>query len=248
MPTSNEQGRKGNATNTKYTSPKAAGGAEGAGGKKQHTPRPITDKFDCYRVPINQAQNIAAGQFEQQQQQQPQFQEYYHFEQKIQATNTGQAAPVVQPIFQPAPPTATPVYYSVPYSKLQYNYETYGHQSAVPLGGAVQQGNGTSAGYPLPQVDPNYYYHYPGQGGGPYTSPRQSPVNYGHAPYASPWATEERAKSPSSSRPPPFMTKANEKDEVMQKVRFWVNIAALSTTNVHFIFPLHLIHLLSSNS
>lgn len=230
MPNAKDQGRKGNATNTKYTSPRQSGPE----GKRQHTPRPMTDKFDCYRVPVDQAQNLAGttgGQF---QQQQPQFQEYYHFEQKIQATNTGQPAGPAQ-IIQPV---AQPVYYTVPYSKLQYNYETYGHQ-AVPPGSAFQQ-NATSAGYPLPQVDPNYY-NYPGQGGGPYTAygyPKMPPqltgnnglyaakrgrsqVNYGHAPYASPWATEERPKSPFSRPPPlsaPLWGKTNDHDEVMQKV------------------------------
>lgn len=206
MPTSNkkDQGRK----DPKYTSPKATATSAGGGGKQQqHQPRAITDKFDCYRVPLDQVQNLggqanvnAAGNLNVGGGQQ---QEYYHFEQKYQATNTGGPA-AAQP--------AQPVYWTtVPYSLLQYNYESYAHQQQQMGNAATVQGQ-----YPLPQMDPNYYHAY----GYPNIPPAPAPAaatpaanNFGHAPYASPWVTaEDRPKSPAP------VVKANDNDDIMQKV------------------------------
>ncbi len=207
MPNSNkkDQGRK----DTKYTSPKATATSAGGGGGKQqqYQPRAITDKFDCYRVPLDQVQNLggqatgnATGNFNVGGGQQ---QEYYHFEQKYQATNTGGPA-AAQPV--------QPVYWTtVPYSSLQYNYESYAQQQTGNV--ATVQGQ-----YPLPQMDPNYYHAY----GYPNISPAPAPAvaaatpaanNFGHAPYASPWVTaEDRPKSPAPA------VKANDNDDIMQKV------------------------------
>lgn len=206
MPNSNkkDQGRR----DTKYTSPKATATSAGGGGKQQqHQPRAITDKFDCYRVPLDQVQNLggqatgnATGNLNVGGGQQ---QEYYHFEQKYQATSTGGPA-AAQPV--------QPVYWTtVPYSSLQYNYESYAHQQQQMGNAATVQGQ-----YPLPQMDPNYYHAY----GYPNTPPAPAPAaatpaanNFGHAPYASPWVTaEDRPKSPAP------VVKANDNDDIMQKL------------------------------
>ena len=166
---------------------------------KRKEARPITDKFDIYKVPLEQVRNAGGapspvGQYQQQ-----------HIQQ------TGQ------------PSNNQTVYWTVPYNTMTYNYEAHGYGS-VPPGSSLQPGP-----YPLPQMDPNYYMHT--QGGGPFTaygypatndanpnSGTSQHVNFGNAPYASPWADVDYAGAKS---PPPSVTVAKEPNghnEIMQKV------------------------------